>query len=65
MIMSVKSFIHDSLTTITNEETFLQDFLRNYKKILTKCFIGTTYMVMYKPHYSVLPVPESAQKYCL
>ena len=41
MINYVQSFVHDPLNTVSNEETFLQDF-----KILIKYFFSTTWIVM-------------------
>ena len=48
-----KTLVHDTLTNISNEETFLQDFvvilkrtLQNYYKILKKCFLCTAWTVM-------------------
>ena len=50
---SIQSFVQDLHSTISNEETFLQDFLlirkysiQNYQEILTKYILGTTYIVI-------------------
>ena len=58
-----------AITTMSTKEILLQAFililkhsLRNYKKILKKCFFGTTWRVILsessniQPHTGVLPV---------
>ena len=63
-------FVHDSITNISTERTFLQDFLvilkrslQNYQKILKKCFLGTTRRTLMlsaniKSHTGVLSVSK-------
>ena len=43
---SYKSFVHDLHTTISNEETFLQDFLAILKYSWKKSLLGCIWMVM-------------------
>ena len=40
-IKSLEVFFHDSLTNISDEETFLQDFLVNMKRTLSRIFFKT------------------------
>ena len=47
--MCIQSFVYDSLTTGSYEETFLHDFLvilqrmfQNYSKVTRTCLLGTT-----------------------
>ena len=67
MTNSIQSFVHNLHSTISNEDSFLQDLRviqkqspQNYHQILKKCFLGTTCIVIYlacsnlQPHNSVL-----------
>ena len=70
MNMFIQSCFHGPLTTISNKETFLRDFLvilkRTLQKITKKCFLGTTWTVMLAacsnllPHTGVLSVAEES-----
>ena len=63
--ISIQAFVHDSVTSIGNEETFLQSrphsrwYYTAMCQISDQCFIGTTYIVIaiassnLQPHKSV------------
>ena len=58
------------LYNLSNEETFLQDFLKilkqtlhNFCKILKKCFLGTIWKIKPESHNVVLPVAKELTLY--
>ena len=62
----MQSYVHDFLTTISNEKTFLQDCLvilnrplQNYSKILIKFFLCATWTVMLSESQNIQPLINS------
>ena len=63
----IQLFVHDPHITISNEETFLQDFhvilkrlLQNYLKILKRCTLGITFKVTCSNHARVLSAAKGS-----
>ena len=52
--MSVRLFVHDSLTTTSNEEVFHEEFLENLEAMLPHCLVRVSeelYLIPRTRHY--------------